>query len=269
MTSENNNVVGNYASVNGLELYYEVHGSGQPLVLLHGAFSAIGTSFGQMLPGLAASRQVIGVDLQGHGHTADIDRPLSIDNMAEDVVALLRHLKIESADLFGYSMGSGVALQVALTHPELVRKLVLASVSYNNAGLHPGLMDGMEQLQPEMLMGSPWHDEYMRIAPRPDDFRNLVAKMTVLNTSYEDIPDEVIRGIKAPTLIIAGDSDIVQPEHAVAMFRLLGGGVMGDAVGLPNSRLAILPGTTHVTVVSRSDLIVPMVNEFLDAPVKV
>src|SRR5215216_3166426 len=141
--------VGSYALVNGLNMYYEIHGTGMPLVLLHGALSATGTSFGMVLPALAKTRQVISVELQAHGHTADIDRPLSIEQMGEDVAALLRQLNIEQADLFGYSMGAGVALMVAIKHPDRVRKLVLASVTYNTDGLHPGLMKGLEGLQPE------------------------------------------------------------------------------------------------------------------------
>ena len=156
-----------YAPVNGLQMYYEVHGAGEgdPLVLVHGAFSAIGTSFGALLPDLAQGRRVIAVELQGHGRTADIDRPMTLEALADDVVALLRYLNVERADLFGYSMGSGVVLQVAVRHPEVVRKLVLASVSYTLDGLHPGLMEGLGEMKPEMLYGSPWHEEYVRIAP--------------------------------------------------------------------------------------------------------
>jgi pimeloyl-ACP methyl ester carboxylesterase len=255
-----------YAPVNGLALYYEIHGSGQPLVLLHGAFSAIGTSFGALLPGLARSRQVIALDMQAHGRTADIDRPLSLEQMADDTAAVLQHLGIAQADIFGYSMGAGIALWVALRHPEVVRKLVLASVTFNMSGMHPGLMDGFADMKPEMMFGSPWHDEYLRIAPRPDDFATLFAKKTEMDRNIQDIPAESIAAIKAPTLLIVGDSDIVRPEHAVEMFRLLGGGVAGDMAGLPNSQLAILPGTTHVTVVARADMLLAMIPPFLDAP---
>ncbi len=257
---------GNYASVNGLNMYYEIHGVGQPLVLLHGAFSAIGTSFGNVLPELAKTRQVIAFEMQAHGHTADIDRPLSMEQMADDTAAALQHLGIERADFFGYSMGAGIALQVAIRHPEMVRKLVLASVTYNQSGLHPGLMEGLAEMKPEMMFGSPWHEEYMRIAPRPEDFATLFAKKTQMDQEIQDLPAEAIEAIEAPTLLIIGDSDIVRPEHAVEMFRLLGGGVMGDLAGLPRSQLAILPGTTHVTLVERADWLVSMITAFLDAP---
>jgi pimeloyl-ACP methyl ester carboxylesterase len=264
-----NNIVsdaGSYVSVNGLNMYYEIHGSGQPLVLLHGAFSAIGTSFGALLPDLAKTRQVIALEMQAHGHTADIDRPLSIEQMADDTAAALRQLGIESADFFGYSTGAFIALHVAIRHPDLVRKLVLASVTYNLSGVHPGLMEGLADMKPEMMFGSPWHEEYMQIAPRPEDFATLFAKKTQMDRGIKDLPAETIKAIKAPTLLIIGDSDLVRPEHAVEMFRLLGGGVFGDMAGLPNSQLAVLPGTTHVTVVYRADLLLAIIPPFLDAP---
>jgi pimeloyl-ACP methyl ester carboxylesterase len=257
-----------YAPVHGLQMYYEVHGEGQPLVLLHGAFSAIGTSFGNVLPGLARSRQVIGLEMQAHGHTADIDRPLSLEQMADDTVAALRHLGIRQADLFGYSMGAAVALRVAVRHPEVVRKLVLASVTYTMDGIHPGLMDGLGEMTPEMMHGSPWHEEYLLIAPRPEDFAVLFEKKTQMDGATQDLPAEAIRAISAPTLLVLGDSDLVRPEHAVEMFRLLGGGVFGDLpAGLPDSQLAVLPGTSHVTLVDRADLLLSIVPAFLDAPV--
>jgi pimeloyl-ACP methyl ester carboxylesterase len=258
---------GNHASVNGLEMYYEIHGTGQPLVLLHGAFSAIGTSFGEVLPSLAERRQVIAFELQAHGRTADIDRPLSIEQMADDVAAALRQLGIEEADIFGYSTGASVALHLVIRHPDVVRKLVLASVTDNLGGVHPGLMEGLADMKPEMMFGSPWHEEYTRIAPNPDDFATLFAKKTQMDRNLKDVPAEVIESIEAPTLLIIGDSDLVRPEHAVEMFRLLGGGVFGDTpAGLPSSQLAVLPGTSHVTVMSRADLLLSILPPFLDAP---
>jgi len=256
-----------YASVNGLKMYYEIHGTGQPLILLHGAFSAIGTSFEKVLPGLAKTRQVIAFELQGHGRTADIDRPLTLEGMADDVAAALQQLGIERADIFGYSLGAAVALHVAIRHPNVLRKLVLASVSYNLSGIHPGLMEGLGDMKPEMMFGSPWHDEYTRIAPNPENFATLFAKKSQMDRGIQDVPAETIRAIKAPTLLIIGDSDLVRPEHAVEMFRLLGGGVFGDTpAGLPNSQLAVLPGTSHVTVVYRADLLLSIIPPFLDAP---
>jgi pimeloyl-ACP methyl ester carboxylesterase len=256
-----------YAEVNDLEMYYEIHGSGPPLVLLHGAFSAIGTSFGELLPALAETRQVIAFELQAHGRTADIDRPLSIEQLADDTAAALRLLGIAQADIFGYSMGASVALHLTIRHPDVVRKLVLASVTYNLSGVHPGLMEGLADMKPDMMFGSSWHEEYIRIAPNPDNFATLFAKKTQMDRNIKDVPAEVIQSIKAPTLLIIGDSDLVRPEHAVEMFRLLGGGIFGDTpAGLPNSQLAVLPGTSHVTLVHRADLLLSIIPPFLDAP---
>jgi pimeloyl-ACP methyl ester carboxylesterase len=205
--------------------------------------------------------------LQGHGRTADIDRPLSVPQLADDVVALMRHLGLATADVLGYSLGAAVALQVVIRHPEVVRKLVLISVTYTLDGIHPGLMEGLGEMKPEMMHGSPWHEEYMRIAPRPEDFATLFAKKTQMDRELQDLPAAAIEAITAPTLLIIGDSDLPRPEHAVEMFRLLGGGVFGDTpAGLPNSQLAILPGTSHVTVVARTELLLAIIPPFLDAP---
>jgi pimeloyl-ACP methyl ester carboxylesterase len=256
-----------YAPVNGLQMYYEIYGSGQPLVLLHGAFSANGTSFGALVPGLAAGRQVIAFELQAHGRTADIDRPLRIEQLADDVAASIRHLGFEQADVLGYSMGASVALHLTLRHPAVVRKLVLISVTYTLSGVHPGLLDGLGEMKPEMMHGSPWHTEYMEVAPRPEDFNRLFAKKSEMDQHLQDIPAEQIKAITAPTLLIIGDSDLVRPEHAVEMFRLLGGGVFGDTpAGLPAAQLAVLPGTSHVTAVSKVDMLLAMIPPFLDAP---
>lgn len=248
-------------------MYYEVHGEGQPLVLIHGAFSAIGTSFGQLIPELSKTGRVVAFELQGHGHTADIDRPLSLEVLAEDVAAAIKELKLEPADILGYSMGAAVALHTVIRHPEVVRKFVFASATYSLSGIQPGLMDNLGEMKPEMMHGSPWHEEYMRIAPHPEDFAKLFAKKTEMDRQTKDIPAESIKAIKAPTLLIFGDSDLARPEHAVEMFRLVGGGVFGDTpAGLPNSQLAILPGTSHVGVASRTELLVPIINAFLDKP---
>ena len=261
---------GSYASVNGLEMYYEIHGTGEPLVLLHGAYMTI-DAMGEVVPALAETRQVIAVELQGHGRTADIDRPLTYEQMADDIAALLRHLVIEKADVFGYSMGGGVALQVAIRHPEVVRKLVVASTSYTSDGMHPELLEMIPTLTPEVFAGSPIEEAYLRIAPNPEDFPTLVAKIKQLDMQPFAWPPEDIRGIAAPTLLIVGDSDAIRLEHAVELFRLLGGGVMGDLAGLPKSQLAVLPGTTHFVppgfaVLDRADWLLSMIPPFLDAP---
>jgi pimeloyl-ACP methyl ester carboxylesterase len=217
-----------------------------------------------VLSALAERRQLISLEQQAHGHTADIDRPLRVKDMADDTAAALHELGITQADFFGYSMGAGIALEIGIRYPELVRKLVLASVSYNTDGFHPGLLEGISGLQPEHLVGTPWHAEYLRVAPRPEDFSQMVARVKDMDEHPVDWPAEAIASIQAPTLLVVGDSDIIRPEHAVEMFRLLGGGVAGDIAALPKSQLAILPGTTHVSLVSRADLLMPIVSAFID-----
>ena len=268
-TTGSSTVDSGYLPVNGLQMYYEIHGKGQPIVLLHGAFSAIGTSFGKLVPSLSRTRQVIAFELQAHGHTADIDRPLTLEGMADDVAAAIRQLGLGKADVLGYSMGAAVALHVVVRHPEVVRKFIFVSATYKLSGIHPGLMDGLGNMTPEMMYGSPFHEEYMRIAPRPEDFNRLFAKKTEMDRQTKDFSDEDIRAIQAPTLLVFGDSDLTRPEHAVEMFRLLGGGIFGDTpAGLPNSQLAILPGTSHVGMADSADWLVPKIHEFLDAPLK-
>jgi pimeloyl-ACP methyl ester carboxylesterase len=262
---------GNYASINDLMMYYEIHGTGRPLLVLHGAYMTI-DSMGEIVPSFAESRQVIATELQGHGHTADIDRPLTYEHMADDVAALLHHLGFEETDIFGYSLGGGVALQVAIRHPEVVRKLVVASASYTSEGLYPEVGEAIETITPELFAGTPLLEEYTRVAPHPDDFPTLVAKLKQLDMEPFAWPKEDIRGIEAPTLLIIGDSDGTRLEHAVEIFRLLGGGVFGDIVGLPKSQLAVLPGTTHFVppgfaVLDRADWLASMIGRFLDAPI--
>jgi pimeloyl-ACP methyl ester carboxylesterase len=256
-----------YASVNGLEMYYEVHGSGQPLVLLHGAFGAT-SAFAQLLPTLTATRQIIALDLQGHGRTADIDWPFSYEGMADDTAAFMRELGIESADIFGYSMGGGVALQLAIRHPNLVRKLVVASATYNSGGMYPEVLEGIATITPEAFAGSPMEAEYLKLAPKPDAWPTLIDKIKQLDATVQDWPAQDIQAIRAPTLLIIGDSDVVRPEHAVELFRLLGGGVAGDLSGLPDAQLAVLPGTTHITVMDKTDLLLAVILPFLDAPMR-
>jgi pimeloyl-ACP methyl ester carboxylesterase len=222
------------------------------MMVLHGAFMTIG-AMGAVVPELAGTRQVIAAELQGHGHTAEVDRPLSYEQMADDVVALIRHLGIEQADVFGYSMGGGAALQLAMRHPAVVRKLVVASASSTSDGVYPEAWSDIEQITPELFAGTPWKEEYDRVAPNPDAFPTLVEKMKQLDSQPFAWPPDEIRAIAAPTMVVIGDADGTTPEHAVELFRLRGGGVFGDLVGLPSARLAILLGTTHVGLIDRAD----------------
>lgn len=261
---------GRYAFVNGLKMYYEVRGPqrGVPIVFLHGAFSNIESDFGKLLPTIAKTRQVITLEQQGHGRTADIDRPLTYEQMADDVAELLRQLRITKADFVGYSMGGGVAMYVAVRHPELVRKLVYAGgASYDPDGFYPEVLEGEKKMTPDAFVGTSWLKTYMRIAPNKGDWPKLVEKIKVLDLNWRGLSEDQVRSIKVPVMLIVGDADVVRPEHVVNMFRLLGGGVPGDLVGLPRSRLAVLPGTTHVTLITRTNWLLSMIQEFLDAPV--
>ncbi len=262
------NQQGSYASINGLDLYYEIHGSGQPLVVLPGGFGVIGmfAAFEQLLPALAKTRQVIPVELQAHGHTADIDRPLSFEQMADDVAALIKHLGLERADLFGFSLGGGVALQTVIRHPQVVRKLVIASAPCKRDGWYPEVLAGMASINPEALVGTPMHAAYLRVAPNPEDWPRLANKTRqLLGQDYDW--SSAAAAIEVPTLIVVGDADSVRPAHAVEFFGLLGGGKAdGDMAGVPRSQLAVLPRTMHSTVPNRVDLLLPIVPAFLDAP---
>ncbi|MBL1073008.1 alpha/beta hydrolase [Nocardia sp. 2] len=264
---------GRYADVNGVHMYYEVHGDAKgqpPLVLLHGALSGIDTDFGELIPVLSKDRQIIAVEQQAHGHTADVaGRKLRTDTMTDDTVALLGQLGVTQADVFGYSMGAGVALDIGLRHPNLVRKLVLLSGGLGPHAMHPGLVEDLGELQPEMLYGSPFHESYLKNAPRPEDFATLVSKIKDMDQNLPTVPNAAVAAMTIPALTIIGDSDIVTPEHAVEVFRLLGGGIMGDTpAGLPNSELAIVPGASHVTVMHRPELLAPMVTAFLTREIK-
>jgi pimeloyl-ACP methyl ester carboxylesterase len=259
-----------YAPVNDLSMYYEVHGSGAPLILLHGAYMTVGL-MEPLLSGLAATRQVIAVEQQGHGRTADVDRPITYEQMADDTAGLLRHLEIERADIVGYSMGGGVALQLAIRHPDVVRKLVVASASFSSDGMHAIALEMFPSITPEMFAGSPIEAAYRHTAPNPDDFPTLVEKLKTLDTTPYAWPEDDIRAIAAPTLIVLGDSDGIRLEHALELFKLRGGGVMGDLAGMPASQLAVLPGTSHfvppgVGLLDRADWLLAMIPPFLDAP---
>ncbi len=253
-----------YVNVGELEMYYEIHGEGWPLMLLHGAMGTIQSCFARLLPKLVATREVVAVELQGHGHTRDIDRPLSYEQMAEDTVRVMKTLGLDWADFVGYSMGGAVGLQIAMEYPHVVRRLVYAGgASFSPEGLYPELLDAFDEGPPEDLTGSVWHEAYVNVAPYPEAWPALVAKVNEFDRGYTGWSAEQISGIHAPTLLINGDADIVRPEHAVEMFKLLGGGVIGDLVDLPPSQLAILPGTSHVGLLDRVEWLASMILEFL------
>ena len=260
---------GKYANVNGLKMYYEIQGTGKPLVMLHGGLGTT-SMFGPLLPALAETRQVIAVELQAHGHTADIDRPLSFELMADDVAALIKYLGLERADVLGYSLGGGVALQTAIRHPDVVRKLVVASTPYKRDGWYPEVLVGMGAMNAEAAkawVGSPMHQAYASVAPKPEDWSALAAKLgNLLRQDYDWSAG--VAAIKAPTMIVVGDADSVRTAHAVEFFELLGGGRKDagwDGSGMSSARLAILPGMTHYDIFSSLGL-AATVAPFLDAP---
>jgi len=270
MTSEGDEMKvpakGNYAEVNGLEMYYEIHGTGKPLLLLHGGFMAI-EALEPLLPTLARNRQVVAVELEGHGRTADLDRPLSYEQMAEDVAGLLEQLGIEQTDIFGFSLGGMAALRLAIRHPVLVRKLVVASVVYSNEGYYPSIVAGWPGMTPEVLAGTPMEHLYTQTAPNPKHWPVFVGKVRQALMNFKGWPATDIQSVKAPTMLLLGDADIVRPEYAVEMFRMLGGAkANGGMGGVPKSQFAVLPGTSHSDFLMRTDLLLTIITPFLDAP---
>jgi pimeloyl-ACP methyl ester carboxylesterase len=243
---------GKYASVNGLNMYYEVHGTGKPLLLLHGAFGRA-TAY----PTLAKGRQVIAVELQGHGHTADVDRPLTYEQMADDVAALLKELKIEQADVFGYSMGGNVGLALAIRQPKLVRKLAINGSHFGKLedAYDPDVFKQFKSL-PADFAPAILKDPYDKVAPDPKQWPTLVAKVKAMGLEFKGFGREDMKAIKSPVLITLGDRDVVRPEHAVEMFRLI-----------PTAELAVFPGADHFLLWQNPEKLLPTIAAFLDAPV--
>lgn len=254
-----------YADVNGLKMYYEVYGSGKPIVLLHGSFMNIPLNWSQIIPMLAPNRKVIVAEMQGHGRTKDIDRPLSYEVMADDVSGLLKHLKIDSADILGYSMGGGIAFQVAIRHPEQVRRLVILSGAYAHNGWWPDVEASFAHINADMFKGTPIQKQYDSLGNDPAHFADYVKKVISIDLKPYDWTKDA-KNIKAPLFMAIGDADGVKYEHAIELFKAKGGGKMGDLYGLPKSRLAILPGTTHIgMIMQRAKWLIPMITDFLDS----
>ncbi|MBO9152166.1 alpha/beta fold hydrolase [Chitinophaga sp. GCM10012297] len=253
-----------YADVNGLKMYYEVYGEGKPIVLLHGSYMNIPVNWSAIVPLMAKDRKVIVTEMQGHGRTKDIPRELSYEGMADDVSGLLKHLKTDSADVLGYSMGGGVAFQMAVRHPEQVRRLVILSGTYAHDGWWPEVEKSFASFTPDMFRGTAIQKQYDSLGNDPAHFDEFIKKVISIDLKPYDWSKEV-KNIKAPILMAIGDADGVRYEHALELFRAKGGGKMGDLEGLPKSRLAILPGTTHIGMMQRTNILVPMVTDFLDA----
>jgi pimeloyl-ACP methyl ester carboxylesterase len=247
-----------YAPVDGVQIYYEVHGSsgdqGTPLVLLHGGGSTFETSFADILPALARSRRVIVYDRQGHGRTADVDRPFSFQQSAEDAVGLLRALGVSRADFMGFSNGGQIAIQLALAHPDVVRKLVIESAMFSREGADPAFWEGFDHAKLED-MPAELREAYVQVAPRPADLTVMFRKSVNQMKAFQGWTAEEMRSIRAPALVLQGDRDVVRPEHGVAMFRLL-----------PNAQLAILPNTDHRAICHPPAWLTTLITTFLDAP---
>ena len=246
-------------------MYYEVHGSGDPVVLLHGAFMTITNNWTGWIGELSKTRKVIAVEMQGHGRTADIKRDFSYRKPRRRCGGAARSPQDPKADLIGYSMGGGVAMQCAIRHPEKVRKVVSISAVFRHDGLVKEALDAFPKLTAEAFKGSPIEAEYKKLSPTPDEFPNFVKRVIAMASKPYDFGADKLKATKAPMFFIHGDADGVRLEHIAEMFRLKGGEIHGDLRPRSASRLAILPNTTHVTLMQRMPVIVPMVNDFLDA----
>jgi pimeloyl-ACP methyl ester carboxylesterase len=268
-STTNETGTGRYADVNGINLYYEVHGTGRSLVLLHGGLM-MGEMFGPVLPLLAQRHQVITVDLQGHGRTADIERPIDVRLMADDIAALIDRLGLERPDLVGYSLGGGVALQVGVKYPAKIRKLVIVSANIRRDAIPAEMLAQQAQVSAaaaEFMKDTPMYQEYQRVAPRPQDFPRLLDKIGQSMAKDFDFSEEV-RGLQVPTLIVAADADMAPPSHYVEVFKLLDGGLrdggwMGEGRPKGGHALAILPGLTHYNI-GTSPLLAAVTLSFLD-----
>ncbi|MGH9161617.1 MAG: alpha/beta fold hydrolase [Vicinamibacteraceae bacterium] len=250
---------GRYAAVNGLKMYYEVHGTGQPIVLLHGGLATIDTTYAQILPALAKTRRVVAVEFQGHGHTPDADREITVERFVEDVAALLGQLEIDRADFMGYSFGGMVSLGTAIRHPTLVDRLILVGTPNSIAGLEPPIQEGIRtgaagKSKPEDVP-APLREAYAKVAPDPQRLPIVGHKMTKALAEFPGWRLEDLRALRSPVMFIVGDRDFVRPEHAVELFRLV-----------PNAQLTMLPNAGHDAIVERSKAVLAVVTPFLEAP---
>lgn len=253
-----------YADVNGLKMYYEVYGAGKPIVLIHGSFMNIPMNWAHIIPLLAKDRKVVVAEMQGHGRTKDIPRAFSYEGMADDISGLLKQLKIDSSDILGYSMGGGVAFQMAVRHPDQVRRLVVLSGTYAHNGWWPDVEASFATFTGDMFKGTPIQKQYDSLGNDPARFNDYIKKVLSIDLKPYDWTNQV-KKIQAPIFMAIGDADGVRYEHMLELFRAKGGGKMGDIHGLPQSRLAILPGTTHIGMMMHTDRLIPMVTDFLDS----
>jgi pimeloyl-ACP methyl ester carboxylesterase len=253
-----------YAPVNGLKMYYEIHGEGKPVVLLHGSYMNIDMNWSALIPVLAKTRKVIALEMQGHGRTNDVNREYSFEGLADDVAGLLKYIKIDSADVLGYSLGGTVAYALAIRHPKVVNKLIIVSSAFRYDGWTAASREIFQAMDAKFFEATPIKTEYDRLSPDKTHWKEFTNKMIAFDKKTYDLGAANIKNIKSPVLLISGDNDGVDLNHIAEMYRLAGGGVMADMVGLPKSRLAIIPGMSHVTLMMQTeklaDIIVPFLN---------
>lgn len=252
-----------YANVNGQKVYYETHGEGKPLILLHGAYMTIGLNWGQMIPELSKTRKVIALEMQGHGHTAWTNRPLSYDALADDVDKIMQFLKVDSADVIGYSFGGTIAYALAMKYPKRVKKLVIISSTYKYQGWQKEVRDVLATMQPEFLTNTPLKGEYAKISPDSTQWNAFVSGMIEFDKKDFNLGDDKIKNIKSPTLLISGDNDGIDKEILIQTYKQLGGTTFSDMTGVPKSHLAIVPGQGHVSLMMDQENILKLVNKFL------
>jgi pimeloyl-ACP methyl ester carboxylesterase len=253
-TAEKSALTYGYVNIGELQMYYQIHGTGKPLLLLHGGLTTIESSFQSMLPILSSTRQVIAVEQQGHGRTADIDRPMSFEQMADDTAMLLQYLEFEQpVDVFGYSDGGNVGLGLTIRHPELVRTLAIAGTNFSNEGIYPEILEMMSNGTAAEMPDELRHD-YVQVAPDPDHFPVYVEKVMQMSTNFPGWSKDDLRRIQQPVLVIVGDRDIVRPEHALELYRLL-----------PDGQLAIFPATDHGLRLDEPDLLLSTILTFIES----
>jgi len=252
-----------YAPVNGIKVYYEVYGEGKPLVLLHGAFMSIEMNWGQLIPELSKTRKVIALEMQGHGHTAYSDRKMDLATMASDVDGVMNYLKVENADVVGYSMGGSIAYQLTIQNPKRVNKLVIISSTYKTGGWLPAVINGFKNMKPEYLMNTPLHTAYDAVAPDKTKWAPFLEQMMVFVKTPFDMGDANIAKITSPVLIISGDNDGLDKVELAKTYQLLGGGVSADMAPMPKSHVAIVPSQSHVTLMMQTKIILGYLDDFL------
>ena len=252
-----------YAPVNGSKVYYEVYGAGEPIVLLHGAYMTINSNWSELIPVLSKTRKVIALELDGHGHTPLSQRSYSYQTLASDVAEVLKHLKIDSADILGFSYGGTVAYQFAIEHPAMTQKLIIISSTYKSEGWLGIMYTMLTGLKPDAFDNTPLKSEYIKIAPDTSNWHKFIATMLKFSAEKFNLGDDKIKNIKAPVLLIMGDNDGTDKKVVAETYNLLGGNVFGDIVGIPKSQLAILPAKGHVSLMMDTQAIATIIGSFL------